>query len=616
MKYGDPTEMSRKYTIKSLTNTDARAVIFFAGHTLADGRKLPPDVQREYVLNASLLNAMGNMINERTAKRKALGGNTRNIWKGIALELESVRVEMGHTLPENHRSLQRKFVDYKSNGYIALVSGKWLNNNSKIVKDVQQEAIVRQLLRKHNNLDNEQIKDLYNIVAENCGWKQITKAATIGNYREKWQLDTFSGRKGVNAFDNNIAMTVKRSLPVFPLYYLTMDGWDAELLYQKTSVNDKGHNVTTYHNRATIVVVLDPSVKYPLGYAIGTHETPELIKEALRNAILHTKELFGNMYKPLQLQTDRYGKGGLTPFYEACTKHYTPARAHNAKAKIIEPWFNYFNKKYCQLMPNWSGFGVLSRKEKQPNAEYLNKIHNSFPDFNGVVFQLERMIAAERASLIEKYTSLFREMPADDKLLMRRDDFYLYLGETKKDTNRFNHSGMVLTIDGVKREYDCFDPDFRRYTHIDWTTKYMPGKYDTVLAVSPDGSLRFELTEKYVQPMALKERQEGDALQLQNVKGFNKQIKEAITEGMASDYKEMMDVFNNNPQLNGTTAKLLLVDSNGQHKDQRNASKQLQAAQKVLKKQETKQLKAVEKDWKQEQDAYLDSKLDFDKYAD
>ena len=67
---------------------------------------------------------------------------------------------------------------------------------------------------------------------------------------------------------------------------------------------------TTYHNRKTIVVVLDACGKYPIGYAVGDHESPALIREALRNAIRHARELFGARYKPLQLQSDNYQKGG------------------------------------------------------------------------------------------------------------------------------------------------------------------------------------------------------------------------------------------------------------------------------------------------------------------
>lgn len=98
--------------------------------------------------------------------------------------------------------------------------------------------------------------------------------------------------------------------------YWTLDGWDVELVYQKRQPVDKKVNgetrtykKTTYHNRKTIVVVLDACGKYPIGYAVGDHESPALIREALRNAIKHARELFGARYKPLQLQSDNYQKG-------------------------------------------------------------------------------------------------------------------------------------------------------------------------------------------------------------------------------------------------------------------------------------------------------------------
>jgi hypothetical protein len=60
--------------------------------------------------------------------------------------------------------------------------------------------------------------------------------------------------------------------------------------------------------------------------------------------------------------------------YSAIANKVTPARVGNAKAKVIEPYFKRLNKNYCQLLPNWSGFGVTAKKESQPNAEFLNKI--------------------------------------------------------------------------------------------------------------------------------------------------------------------------------------------------------------------------------------------------
>lgn len=69
--------------------------------------------------------------------------------------------------------------------------------------------------------------------------------------------------------------------------------------------------------------------------------------------------------------------------------------------------------------------------------------------------------------------------------------------------------GLRPTIGGIKRDYDCFDPKFREYAHVRWAVKYDPDNLDHVLAVNEDGSLRFMLERKHVQPMALADRREG-----------------------------------------------------------------------------------------------------------
>jgi len=611
--YGDPRAAAGPcYTLKKLIEPDYKAGAFYATHLIADNTNLPAEKQREYATNASVLNAVIRMANEGRALRKALGSSKKVSWTAISEQVNALRDELKHSLPANALRLSHKVAQYKTGGYASLVSGKFLNKNAGKVVDPQQESIMRQLLRKHNNFDNAQIASVYNSVAAGLGWDSIT-SGTVANLRKGWGLETYSGRHGESAWDNSKAMLVKRTLPTQPLYYWTADGWEVELLYQKTDTDASGNSRTTYHNRLTVVVVLDPSHQYPVGYAIGERENPELIKAAMRNAIQHTAELFGRHYKTLQLQTDNYSKKKLTPIYEAISGIYTPARVHNAKSKVVEPYFKKLNKKYCQMQPNWAGFGITAKKTSQPNAQYLNKIHGSFPDEAGCRRQIIAMIEAERAERRTAYVAAFEALPEEDKHTMEFGEYMYLLGDTTGFTNRLSAAGLVVTIDGVKREYDSFDVAFRRHADVDWVVKYDPTDCSRVLACSTDGRLRFELEEKYVQPMALRDRKPGDSAQLKRIGSFNRQLKSEIMENMQQDYNTVAELFETHPQLEGTLAKLILVDSNGQHKDNRNAAR-LGAARKELARQNKQIETAQERTWAQEQEAWLDSKVDFTKF--
>ncbi len=615
-KHGDPSNTEGGYVLKTFIKTDYEAREWFANWKLPDGKNIPEEPgnrkQTEYCTNAELLNAINFIRNNQSSYIKTLGETPRWVWPQIVAQVKALKPSMKHTLPTSDTRLKIKLDKYLKEGYISIIKDRWNNNYAAKVDDIEQESTLRSLFRKHNNFDNEQIRRMYNSLAEQMGW-DLLSAGSIANYRKKWALETYSGRRGVSAFENNKAMQVKRSAPTSPLYYWTVDGWDAELLYQDTFINDKGNTVTTYHNRLTAVVVLDPCCKYPIGYAIGTHETPELIKAALRNAINHTRDLFGSRHKVLQLQTDNYGKKKLLSIYEAISDYYTPARVHNAKAKVIEPWFKSINKDHCQYMPNWSGFGVTSGSSRQPNAEFLNKIRHSFPDEQGCRLQIEWILEKKRAEARDQYLAAYSKMPEQDKKIITDQEYLYLLGEVTGKTNRLQGSGLIVTINGEKREYDCFDPKFRQLSYVDWTVKYDPDQPESVLAINDDGSLRFSLSEKYLQPMALRERKEEDTIQLKRIRDYNQTMKEEITEKMAKDYQVVDDMFERNPQLNGTLAKLVLVDSTGQHKDNRNANR-LKGAQKLLEKQTKAEERQQEVSWSQQQEDYLNSKIDVTKY--
>ena len=574
----DPYKTAKTNAVEECIEASAEIAEFFDTYKVGD-KGLQPDKRREYYANAIILDGIRTLIANRRAKRAALGHTATRFWDEISECVQALDTKIyPHALPANARSLERKYKKYIDEGCESLIhkAYKVQSRNAAKVADNNQQSALAVLMSDPRNLDNEQVSRLYNMLAEQMQWKKIG-AGTVAVWREKLDDVIYARRHGVSAYRNNKAMQVKRQAPTYPLQYWTMDGWDAELLYQST--NEKG--VTVYHHRPTIVVVLDACCKYPIGYAIGTHETPELIKEALRNAAKHTQELFGSMYRTAQLQSDNYSIKKMLPTYNGMANIATPAAVKNAKAKIIEPWFNYFNKKYCQLQINWSGFGVTSRKDLQPNSDFLSKQRHNFPDFDGACAQLVRFIEAERAELHDEFVARFNEMPDERRTALSFEQYLMLFGATTGNRNLLQGSGLKLTIGGVKHDYDCFDPNFRKYSSTHWEVRYDPDDRSRVLAVNEDETLRFVLEEKYVQPMALADRKEGDAEQLHRVLDFNRRQENRIGDALAGYIETAAGLLENNKEL-ATLQKLMITDSNGQHKNQRNAARLAISAREVF----------------------------------
>lgn len=575
----DPYAAAKIKQVEIRIEHDAEIARFFdEDFVLADGRNLPKETRAEYYANAIVLEAIGRLLTDKKGIRRSRGGRVAHKWGDIAEGVQELdRTKYPHTLPANERRLKDRFNRYRKEGLESLIHRNFLNVNAgKVAGDDVRESYLIELIGSPKNFDNSQVTRLYNQIAGQAGWKQIT-AATVANYREKHFATTYAGRRGTTAHSNRIAMQVKRSAPTAPLLYWTLDGWDVELLYQKTGES----GATTFHNRPTVVIVLDACLKYPVGYAIGTHETPELTQAALRNAAQHTQELFGRMYKAHQIQSDRYAIKKLTPFYETMGEKVTPARARNAKAKVIEPYFGRINKKWCQLLPNWSGFGITSDREKQPNTEFLSKYKNSFPDFDGVCRQIEMIIAREREELIERYMELWQAMDDSRKIELSAESYLLQFGETTGRTILMQGSGLHPTILGQRRDYDCFDITFRDHASTKWQIMYDPADLTKVLAVNEDESLRYVMEEKYVQPMALADRKPGDSDQLQRIREFNRKLDETVIARRTRSGNIVRTDLEENRAIDDETLKrILITDSNGQHKDVKNrtrAKKQLPA---------------------------------------
>ena len=622
LTFGSHKEEIKKSWFSEHYEADRKAFDFFAAHRYGDdNRKLDLALIERYTYNASVLNAVIKIKANRKAYAKALGMTQLDIWDSLSKDVNAFR-DVDHNLPSTSRGLRMKVNDYVKDGYAAIISGRLQNQNASKMKDAHQMALIDELLNKHTNLDNAQVANLYNTVAGAMDWKLIT-AQTVGNRKEEKGIEIYAGRNGKNALLDNKLMQIKRKAPSLPMLMWTLDGWDAELLYQKTEVGKGGNTVTTFHNRLTMVTVLDPFNKYPVGYAIGTHETPQLIKDALRNAMTHVDELFGAHYRPYQLQSDNYGRGALQPTYEACSTHYTPARVKNAKAKIIEPWFNRFNKEYCQMFNNWSGHNVDSGSKSQPNDEMLNKIRRQFPNEKECRQQLVSSIEADRLKKQAVFIENWAKVTDEYKSIMPYETYLQYLGRTTGYTNRLQPDGFNPTINGVARSYDSFDLNFRKLAHLDWIAKYDPADLSKILVINADkrgkevkevGTYQFILNETYVQPMALADRNAGDAMRMQEVKDYNSAAMKYITDVRSDSADLVQELFSSKPQLNDTLAKLILVDSAGQHKDRLNASRVPAKAKQLVEAAIIEDSATQHKSWQQQQQEYYRSKVNTTDY--
>lgn len=556
-RVGDVRQAARKNVLEGLIEHSQAATEYFDTYMIDDDRHLPADKRREYYANAVVLDAVKRMMESRNAKRKALGNRATRFWDEISASVQELdTAKWPHTLPVNARSLERKYNRYVADGFESLIHKAYLNGskNAAKVSDENQKSILVTLMADPRNLDNAQVAKLYNMVAEQMGWKKIT-ASAVAVWRDKCDDLIYARRHGSERYRAGREMQVKRSAPTRPLLFWTMDGWDVELLYQHKP--EKG--ATTYHNRLTMVVVLDACCKYPIGFAVGKNESPELIREAMRDAERETQRLFGKMYRVGQLQSDHFAMKNLSPTYQVVADKVTPARVKNAKAKPIEAWFNYFNKKYCQMQTNWSGFGITSRKELQPNVEFITKYKKDFPDFAGLVKQIVGFIQAERAELEAQYVSQFAQ---EGLLEMSTSQYLMAFGESTGERKYLLQGcGIRCTIGGRKMDYDCFDTHFRKYGSTRWQLRYDPDDMHYALAVNDDESLQFVLEEKYIQPMALADRKEGDAAELKRVMDFNRRKEQEMEDELSPMTERARELLENT-----TLSKLLVTDSNGQHK--------------------------------------------------
>ena len=230
-KNPEAKEHLRKQLKKVQTNpmnirlkSDDKAVEFYKTYT----PKISIDRQKEYVLNAKVMNAMIVQETGLQNKHSEYGYTHKSLVRNTVISLcEELRRSFNHTLPKSESRLMEKFRDYKMRGYVALVSGTTGNQSARKIGPREGRILLRLKRSKFPVYTDMQIFDEFNrIVAEHNTritreadrLKLIESPQTVINYLYKTgiKLWWYGVVHGEIAFKNEFMPQFNTKLPQMP----------------------------------------------------------------------------------------------------------------------------------------------------------------------------------------------------------------------------------------------------------------------------------------------------------------------------------------------------------------------------------------------------------------
>lgn len=143
--------------IMSNYEMDQKAVAFFHDRAKT-GIDLSEDKKREYIINASVLNTCLKLYERARDSQRLFGGKYN--WDMMATTIETLRRELGHTLPASTLRFRKKVNEYRQLGYGCLISGKFGNQSARKV-DYKTERLVLSIAVQPNKPFNSNVHEMY-----------------------------------------------------------------------------------------------------------------------------------------------------------------------------------------------------------------------------------------------------------------------------------------------------------------------------------------------------------------------------------------------------------------------------------------------------------------------
>lgn len=275
--------------VRSNYEVDQAAVSFFFTKEKC-GLELPSDKAQEYIINASVLNTCIRLYENAAAKRRLMG--EKYDWACMATVIESLRIQFGHTLPASALRFRKKVNEYKTSGYICLISGKFGNQSARKV-DYKTERLILGIAILPNKPWNTDVLELYNMFVtgelnvwdpesgelfnpddfiDKNGEPLVLSEATISNYlnKPKNKLLIEHATMSYTAFTHEITPHMHRHHGEFSLSKVSFDDRDLPRKLKDTKQRPKAY------------YAYDVTSGCCIGYAYNRTKSTDLVVEMFR----------------------------------------------------------------------------------------------------------------------------------------------------------------------------------------------------------------------------------------------------------------------------------------------------------------------------------------------
>ena len=379
-KYGEPTLIPSRFSIRGAYTIDPQAVSFYREHKLGNGDSLPEDKQQEYVINASMLKAIRYVLNDKRSFTASRGqSRASHIWPAIVNEV--IKVKSGsdpllHSLPENPRRLKERLDLFEKEGYINLASGKFCNKNTE---KIPEEAKLWLLTRWSDNVKKcasltQLFREYNEKAADTPFWNRIKSEKTIYNfiYSEEIKPLWYAHRYGELVAKEKYSYMHKTLMPTMRDGLWYSDGTKLNLYYQYQ--NEVGKRCV---GTLKVYEIMDVYSEVFLGYHISKSEDYEAQFMAYKMAFNFSK------HKPYQISYDNQGSHAKLESGDLLKKLAHLAirtQPYNGRSKTIENAFSRFQQQVLKQETFYTGQNITTKtQESRINQEFFNANLDQLP---------------------------------------------------------------------------------------------------------------------------------------------------------------------------------------------------------------------------------------------